>query len=222
MTCEFKDVGKLKKLRENFLNRPLKNTCGIASCEKAFLNYMDQTEISYGDLENYISAFSCEKNTIHDLLATKNCLQTYIDRRSEYDTIISGIAVSVSILSALISAGSTLATMIEKIPKEFKEKIIHIPIHAIFIIVFLVLLIQLAQIVHISWQKIKDNYRINKANVLITAIDIVIMEKNEKKNLTAIAEKKNDSSSLKSSKNLCGNSELMGVINSILRLIKAK
>lgn len=214
MTCEFKDVGKLKKLRENFLNRPLKRTCGISSCEKAFISYMDQTEISYEDLEKYISAFSCEKNTIHDLLATKNCLQTYIDRRGEYDTIIAGIAVIVSILSALISAGSTLATM--------NEKNINMSIYAIFTIVFLVLLIQLAQIVRISWQKIKDNYRINKANVLITAIDIVIMEKSEKKNLSAIAEKKNNPSSLKSPKNSCRNSELMGVINSILRLIKAK
>lgn len=212
MTCEFKYAVKLKKLRENFLNRPLKSTCGIASCEKAFLNYMDQTEISYGDLEKYISAFSCEKNTIHDLLATKNCLQMYINRRADYGIAITAMSLIVSILSAFISAIGVLVTI-----EEYKKLI-----PGIFIIFGLVIVTLLIQFLYIFWQKPKDNYRINKANILITAINIVIMEKNEKKNLTAIAEKKNDSSSLKSSKNLCGNSELMGVINSILRLIKAK
>lgn len=154
MKCKFRDADKLKNLRANFLGRPLKKSYGSITCEGAFIDYIDKTDINYRDLEDYVIAFSSETNTNNDLIAARNCLQAYIDRRDEYANIISSMALLVAILTWIKIENSVIVILI------------------------------LFQTIYIWVHKRKDNLRINEANVLITSINIVLEERIKTAQLT--------------------------------------
>lgn len=148
------ELQKLRDVEENFLRtKPNEKK----STEKLLLNFMSSVRISYGEIDTYVRLLRSEKNTVNSLIAVKSCLQSFVDRRGEFNTLISTISTIIAILGLM-------AKLFWKIR-----------VWATFLLVASVGFIILIWVMLAN--KPRNNKNVTQAQLLINVIDQVLKEK---------------------------------------------
>lgn len=89
-------------VEENFLKIHVGKKAN-GKVEKGLLEFMRKAQLSYFEVDMYVEMLRSRRNTVNSLIATKSCLQSFVDRKGEYDTLIATISAILAAISAIIA-----------------------------------------------------------------------------------------------------------------------
>lgn len=159
-----KELQKLGDVEENFLRT---KSSEKRSTEKLLLTFMRNVQISYGEIDMYVELLRSKKNTVNSLIAVKSCLQSFVDRKGEYDSLMTTISAILAAISAITAVWGFLKKIVADGSK--LECLEYILIFLIIIYFFLILFLMVKKKLSIK--------KVTNAQLLINVIDRVLKEK---------------------------------------------
>lgn len=160
------EIQKLMDVEENFLKIHVGKKAN-GKVEKGLLEFMRKAQLSYFEVDMYVEMLRSRRNTVNSLIATKSCLQSFVDRKGEYDTLIATISAILAAISAIVAVCGFLKEVVDDYIEI--ECLVYILLFAIITYVFLIFCIMITK----RWS-IKS---VTRAQLLINVINQVSKEK---------------------------------------------